>query len=625
MLLLLIPSWADLAGWGGVFAASLALMGLGRLLCGERALPEIALVAGWGAACLVLTGGGVLGAGSLRPPGYVLLCLGAIGLVARGRRLRREEWRALWRLLVVALPLLLVMASVRPSQPDTFLNLLPNAAYLYDHGVFPADDRWPSHSLLPGAPYNMQLAAFLAALLTGDFPASAMIELNIVLQLAFVLLLARVLGRTEHESLATPGWSAVALALLLATALNPGFVPRYHLSAYSEPSVTVALALSAWLVAVVLGRVAARESYFGMAVALALSLAALISIKQDSVALAAGLVASSLLLILATPSPERSRAVGTVILCALPALALYGVWRWYVLVHFSVGELKPLPLSEWQLGNLPQIVVSMGFVVWQKPLLFAGMLAAILGLSWHWRHHSCDRATRVAALLIGVALIYNAALLAAYVGHFSGQMSAEAHSYFRYNTHLALLLVLALTLLARDAVLGAMRRLGDGARRLAPSLVVLATALAPFVFFIYLRFDLEAPALRAWQVAALGAQALGQDPGLALILPQDNGSVATMLDAALRFVPPRHPDAALEMVAQLAPGTLAEIAAKGTRFALISCTPSGIPGVPPGQAVLLAREQGQWRPAARLSYDAPFFRHWSHVLAEPPLCLGGGD
>src|SRR4029077_12085190 len=109
-----------------------------------------------------------------------------------------------------------------------------------------------------GAPYNMQLASLLAGLVTPGFPPNAMIAFNIVLQLAAGLLLARL---ARGDDAAAPGWALTALGILLASALNPGFDPRYHLSAYSEASVTVALAFAGWHAARALDRAAgARDA-----------------------------------------------------------------------------------------------------------------------------------------------------------------------------------------------------------------------------------------------------------------------------------------------------------------------------------------------------------------------------
>ncbi|MGH7034426.1 MAG: hypothetical protein ACREFL_11905, partial [Stellaceae bacterium] len=238
---LFVPTALDLAGWFGAVFACLVFIGLGRLATGGRAAPEAALVGGWGAGAFVLTLWGLATQTSLRYPALGLAALGVAALLAPRLRLTRHDWSALGRVIVLALPLLAVMASTRPSLPDTWLNLLPNAAYLYDHGFFPADLRPDAHSFIAGAPYNMQLAAFIASLVTPGFPPAAMIDLNLLFQLAAALLLARLVGAGGRED-ATLSWSGTALGILLATLLNPGFDPRYHLSAYSEASVTVTLA-----------------------------------------------------------------------------------------------------------------------------------------------------------------------------------------------------------------------------------------------------------------------------------------------------------------------------------------------------------------------------------------------
>ncbi|HLI21086.1 MAG TPA: hypothetical protein VKV32_08210, partial [Stellaceae bacterium] len=322
---LLVPSWLDLAGWAGVAVASVATMGLGRLVTRRRAPPESALIAGWGVIVLVLSGWGIATPASMYWPALALLVLGIAGwadeislfdgvhgtvagtaalaigdLADRGGK---KALRGVGRVVVLALPLLALTASARPSLPDTWLNLLPNAAYLYDHNFFPADARPPAHSLLPGAPYNMQLASYMAGLFLPNFPASAMIDFNIVLQLAAGLLLARII---LGEDTALPRWSIVALGLLLAIPLNPGFDPRYHLSPYSEPSVMVVLAFAGWHAARALDRIAGGRDARSDLIVLALALAALVNIKQESVALAVGVVVA--LLWLAAMARARQRA-----------------------------------------------------------------------------------------------------------------------------------------------------------------------------------------------------------------------------------------------------------------------------------------------------------------------------
>ncbi len=614
---LLIPSWGELAGWGGVFVATLLFIGLGRLVTAGRAAAETALVAGWGGACLLLTLWGVGTPRSLLVPAVPAMLLGLVGCVLP-RPLPRAAWGGMGRILAVSLPLLAVMASARPSLPDTFLNLLPNAAYLYDHGFFPADDRVPSHSFLPGAPYDMQLAAFIVSTIARRLALSAMIGFNIVLQLALALLLARLVSGIEEDERAVPSWGASALGLLLATLLNPGFVTRYHLSAYSEASVSVATAFAGWLAANALARLDAGRAAARELVLLALVLAALVNIKQDSVAIAAGLVGTALLLTLLQKPGRRGRAVASLLLAALPAAALYLAWRLYVLRHFAVGELKFLPFAQWQFDLIPAILRSMAAVVAEKVLFFLAVALALGALVRRWRRHGLDRATTVAALFAGVTLFYNAVLFFTYIAHFDGEMGASAHSYFRYNTHLAPLLMVSLVLLLRESAWSRGWTLA-GAGRAAAIAVALAS---PILFFPFLRFDLEEPQQRAWMLAAAAEPALDQDRRLALLLPGDNDSLATMLDALIRFTPPRHVDAELLPVERLAPETLDRLAAEGYRFALLSCAPPGFAGVPPAHGALLERREGEWRPVSIWTYPAGRLPlRSSHVVADAPLCL----
>ncbi|HEY3919852.1 MAG TPA: hypothetical protein VGL83_18825 [Stellaceae bacterium] len=611
-LALLLPSWPDLAAWAGVILASLAMTGIGRLATGARSAPESALIAGWGASVLVLTAWGLVTAASLRVPAALLLALGLIALLAPRWWLKREDWRALGRVAVLALPLLAIMASARPSLPDTWLNLLPNAAYLYDHGFFPADARPPAHSFIAGAPYNMQLASYMAGLLLADFPASAMIDLNLVLLLAGGLLLARLM--TGNDT-AAPRWPVAALGLLLAIPLNPGFDPRYHLSAYSETSVMVVLAFAGWHGARALDRAAGGRDAGTDLRLLALILAALVNIKQESVALAFGVVVS-LLVVAALTRGRRRETVVAILLAALPALLLYLGWRWYVLGHFALGELKGLPFAQWHILDLPQILLNMLRAIGERIVFFAILAVALVAAAGRLIRRELDLGTRLALALLGTALLYNAALLAAYVAHFEGRMGIEAHSYYRYNTHLGLLLMAALVMLTRG---WRWSDFGGRWRRAVPALLVLLALLVPLPFLHMLRFDLEVPNLRAYLLAQEAALRIGGDDKLLLILPGDNGTLPPTIEGVLRYLPPRRRDVDFTVARDLAAG----LAMTGYAHALLSCAPQAVDGVPAGEGALLARQDDRWHAEAVWSY-APPPRHarWSQVLAPAPLCLG---
>ena len=618
---LLVPSLTDLAGWAGAFFAALVFLGLGRLLAGARVAAEIALVCGWGGACFALTLWGIITPASLRIPALGLILLGAAGLVLPASRFVAGEWLALLRIFIVALPLLLVMASAQPSQPDTFYNLLPNAAYLSDHGFFPADDRPPAHSYIAGAPYNMQLASFVAAQVTGRFPPNAMIAFNLILQIVFGLLLARLVTGAEAEPARAPDWRACALGYLLVFALNPGFVPRYDLSAYSEASVTVSIAVAGWLAAKIIDRAASGRGARRAAWLCALALAALVNIKQESVALAVGAAAGGLAVAATVTPTARREALKLMLISALPAALLYLGWRGYVLAHFAAGELKLAPMAQWQVQALPLILTNMAKAIGGKGVFYATLAASFVIFGLSLRQHGRDMATRTAGVLAGAFVVYNAALIFAYVALFPGEMGTDAHSYFRYSTHLSLLLMLTLLLQMRPIWRDAAWPGAAGWKRAGQAALLLALVASPVGFLSYLRFDLEEPQLRVRELTREAASRISGDK-LGLLLPGDNGSVATVAETALRILPPRHPEVELKVWNGDVSAGLADFTVSGYRSAVISCTPRDFDLAPSAHGAFLVRDEAGWHATAVWSYaPPPAGGRWSAVLSGKPLCL----
>ncbi|HYC14532.1 MAG TPA: hypothetical protein VEC75_09790, partial [Stellaceae bacterium] len=375
MFRMLIPASADFIALGAVWASSLVLLLWGRLLTLGRGQLETHVIAGWGGLALVLTLWGALLPMPLWWPLLVITGLSVSALLLPGTTLGREEWVTLWRVTALALPLWVILLTAAPSQPDTFLNLLPNAAYLYDHAMFPADARPPAHSLLPGAPYNLQLWAYLASATLEDFPGAAMAHINVLLYLLAGLLLARVvrplMGDTADAAApSAPGWGATALGLLLAVPLNPGFVPRIDFSEYTDASLTVLLAMAGWLAALALRALAEGRRARATLWSLALVLAALVNVKQESVALVAALLPGIAVLSLCDRRVRFWRGVLAFLPAFLPALGLYLLWRWYVLGHFAAGELKLLPLEQWHWELLPQILTGIGREMLDKGFYF---------------------------------------------------------------------------------------------------------------------------------------------------------------------------------------------------------------------------------------------------------------
>jgi hypothetical protein len=622
LILSLIPTPTDLVDLAAVWASALVLLLWGRALTLGRGPIEVQTLAGWGGLALVLTLWGVFRSEPLWWPVAAIAAVALLAPLTRPLALRREEGTALIRVMVLALPIWAIMLTARPSQPDTFLNLLPNAAYLWDHGQLPADMRPPSHSFLPGAPYNMQFWAYLAGAALPALPASAMVHINVLLHLLVGLLLARVVQSLGREGAGAPGWGASGVGILVATGLNPGFVPRIYFAEYSEASVAACLAIAGWLVAQSLSAIAERRPTGHRLWALALVLAALVNIKQESVAFVAGLAVTVPALGLFDRRVGFWRALTRFLPTFLLAAALYALWRWWLLDAFpsGSGELKLLPLEQWHWEMLPQILARIGEIVVEKGVFFSFMLLALVLMLARLRRKGFDLSGRLLALLIGTCVLYNAFLLLTYIAHFAPAMSADAHSFFRYNTHLSMLLVLALTTLARSVFEEREWAPSWGKRRFAAAVAVLACLSVPVGFAKRLRFDLVMPQPL---VRALGhdlGTLLRPDDKLALVLPEDNNSVRLMLESVMRFETPRLPQVELAVFKTLEDRTLSTLEGQGITKAFVSCSPRGAGALPAQRALLLVRSPQGWTAAAVWRYPEPDGSRWTPMLSATALC-----
>ncbi len=620
MILSLIPTPADLVDLAAVWAAGLVLLLWGRVLTVGRGPIEVQTIAGWGGLAIVLTLWGVFRTEPLWWPTAAIAAVALATLLIPPLALRREEGTALLRIMVLALPIWAIMLTARPSQPDTYLNLLPNAAYLWDHGQLPADARPPSYSFLPGAPYNMQFWAYLAGAALPELPPSAMVHINVLLHLLMGLLLARVVQSLGREGAAAPGWGACGFGLLLATGLNPGFVPRIYFAEYSEASVATCLAIAGWLAAQSLGAIAERRPTGHRLWALALVLAALVNIKQESVAFIAGLALTITALGLFDRRIGLWRGLVRFLPAFLPAGALYVIWRWWVLNAFAGGELKLLPFDQWHWELLPQILTRMGAIVIEKGVFFAFILLALGLMVVRIRRKGLDLPGRLLALLIGTSVLYNAFLLSTYVALFAPEMSADAHSFFRYNTHLSMLLVLALTTLARSVFEERGWQPSWVKRRLAAGAFVLLSLSVPVAFAKRLRFDLVMPQPL---VRALGhdlGTLLKPDEKLALVLPEENNSVRLMLESVMRYEAPRLPRVQLAVFKSLDDRTLSTLEGQGITKAFVSCSPQGVASLPARRALLLVRSSQGWKTTAVWRYPEPAGSRWTPMLSASALC-----
>jgi hypothetical protein len=617
----LLPSWLQLAGLLGIFGSGAVFFLCGRALAGAGGTPELQLFAGWGAYCLVLTLWGVATQASMVWPTLPFLLLAVIGLAVPALRPTRGGALGVLRILVLALPIWAIMAAAQPALPDTFTNFLPNAVYVFDHGFFPAGDRARAFATWPAFPYNQPLATYLATLFLPQYPPGALIHFNILLQIVLGLLFARMLRPRDADFAAAPSWSACAGGLLLVMALNPGFVPRIDFTAYAEPALSVGVCVVGFLAARILAALVGRDdaALRRDRVLLALSLVALVGIKQVGIVLAFGLMLGLLILVLADRRIERVRGLALIAAASLPALVLYAAWRWYVLTHFAFGrELELLPPSAWRFDILPQTLRHILGAIAEIPVYFsmiAIVIVAAIGLTWR---KGLRESTRLLLLVAILFAVYNAFLIVIYVIHMGPGAGADAHSYFRYMTHLSLLAILALVAAAREFLLARPQAAPRaGWRRWLPAGAVILALLVPFPFIKRLRFDTQLPQPLIWGLARAVAGEVKDGDRLAVLLPGDNGSTSLMLRAALALTPPRR-DLDIYDVSAVPGGIEAGLAAaaqRGYTITVLSCAAAE------NAAQLLLYDGTRWQVVKSWPYPPVVAKErWTTVLAAAPLC-----
>jgi len=595
--------------WG----IGVALLLIGTVLCGSRAGPEYRIAAGWGALCVALAAWGVFVPASLRIPAIAIPAAALAAQLLPRRRVTRADWVALGRVLLLTLPLWAVMAPVRPSQVYTFLNLLPNADYLVDYAHLPTAASEPSYSLYPAAPYGTQFLAFLGSLVDRDYPAAGMSLVNIMLQLTAGLAVARILARPNPAA----SWTLLAIGMMLVTLLDPGFVPRFHFSSYGETGLAVTALLATCLfVDAQAARAAGRRGAY--LVELGLILAAMINVKQSGIGLVLSLAGAATIVGIAERAvPWRRTLVGTV-LVLLPAALLYAVWRYYV-GYAGVDELKPLPFGEWNWAVLPAALAGIAGAIATKPLYFVVEAIAIGCFPMLLRRQGWSFATRFLAFNAAVFGLYNGFLVLTYVAHFSPLMSEEAHSYFRYNTHLALILMLALALALRE--LGAGLWVGPRLRRYAGAFVIALGLMAPVALAERLRFDIEMPQPLVWDIASELKPYLKDGDKLALLMPGDNGELGALVEAYLANQPPRRRGLGLAYYKTADTATLDAAAAAGYELAVVTCTPPGLDDLPPGVVALLKHDTAGWNVVTTWPQSAGIpLSHWQRTRHWPALC-----
>ena len=181
--------------------------------------------------------------------------------------------------------------------------------------------------------------------------------------------------------------------------------------------------------------------------------------------------------------------------------------------------------------------------------------------------------------------------------------------------------MLGLVVAFRPALAQWMAQHGRIARRAGVAAIAIILVL-PVALIRPLRFDLEPPQPTLWQLGHQVARDVAPGDRLALVVPGDtDDSVGSMLRGVLMFTPPRRPGIDVRTETNADAATLDGLAAAGYGLALVTCTPTGLPGIPGHVAALLRHSDGEWRVLDTWPYPPHLKQqHFAALLARGPLC-----
>lgn len=468
--LLFLPNGLQILSLAGLLVVVLGFIIIGAALGGRKRLPEADLLVGWAVvSSLFIILGGTLDL-NLSKIALVttLLALGAALVLWRRREPPMDASSG--KILLCILPLLLATASMQPSQWDEFSQWLPNARYLAMFDVFPGPGHPVSDSVFPSYPPGMTVVFYLVGRLIGQFTDTVAPWFNLLLLASCARLMVRQFRADSVVSWGSAAWGVLGITIFATT-----FVPKLVLSSYADTATATAFGFAA-----VLGlRLWNKDCDRSRIIQFALVFALLPITKQGNFALM-GLLVLALALDAWRQGGQWQR--GWMILAAglIPSIVVTLAWRFHV--AGSGGDMGIRGWAEWQWELLPEILTSMRHVAAAKGGYF-GLGLALLGLALIGPLKNNRLIQLFAACFVG----YNLFLLFVYIAILGGYESANAASFWRYNTHLGIAEMLVAALLAGQL----WRRFGGnpGLTRAALILGGATAVILPFAAQKYIRFD----------------------------------------------------------------------------------------------------------------------------------------
>lgn len=510
-----------------------ALKVVGAAVAGPGRATEADPVVGWAVLAYLLTAANALFRLPLTPFAWAYLATAAGCVLLLRRRGERPFAPGIWKVLVLALPLLLLASAKGVSEWDEFSQWLATPKFLLATDGFPSRATPLKGVSFQAYPYNWPMLTYMVGRLAGRFVENAGGVLNVLVVLSFAPMALRLawmgLGCDRPPAWT---WGTAALAVALATVLNPVWVQKIILTAYADPASAVSLGFAGVLAWMALGALAAGERAKARTFAwqMGLALAVLINVKQANLVLVVMVLGGAGLAALRDPDVRLADAAKLLPAALLPPAAIYVIWRHYVATEIPGREFGLLPFDNWAIGHLGQIVWTMATVAAKKTVYFTIMAAAtVAGLIALVRFKGAFG--RLAIIVGATFLGYNLFLLFVYVAVMGVGEGTHAASYWRYNMHLG---ALASAFAAYGLADLWRRRIGGRSmpRWAAPALIAVVL-IAPIALAPKLRFDLEMPKAHFLKVARAVAARLPEGARVHVLDPTGSGESGIMLSYAI--------------------------------------------------------------------------------------------
>jgi hypothetical protein len=542
----------------GLLALVVTLVGfavIGAACTGRWRMAAVDIFAGWGAVILVFVLLGVFTGINFSWLAYGFFA--AAGLVAWSVILRDKRHSKLianadtvWRILVLAIPFLLLVTAMRASQWDEFSHWLPNAQFLFQFDAFPRSDLPKSPSALPAYPYGLPLVTYLTSTLAGQFVENTSAIFNLLLLFFFAATLSQIISDTlEKEKAFSQRWGLLALCMLGVTILSTTFVQKIVLTSYADSTTSVTMAMIAVLLWKLLNRLADQSqaadikaesrSYAWQA---GLVIAAFLFLKQTNLVLLVLMLIGFLVVVIRDPAIRLMDFLKLCLPLLLPGIITYIAWRYHVGQHLSYGEVSLMPFENWLLGDAFTILARMSSIAAKKApyfiLMFTIAVFAVRSIM-----KTIGPTERLLIPIAVVFLGFNCFLWLMYVAVFGKGEGLRAASFWRYNIQLGLLGVTGATyglaLLWHRYVTPALETRPQ-LKKFLPGLPVVIVLVLPVVLQHKLRFDLRPQKDHMRMVGQTLAKTLPNGAVLAIVDLRSNGFTGKVMSYELTSVPPQN-------------------------------------------------------------------------------------